>query len=718
MIFSYLLRTVFSTGIFIFLITAQVMAQVMSQGVNENKPTELPVVEVEGQVTDSPARMELEFKLEEVPGGTNIIDLDKKTSSQATLSDVLGFEPGIIMQEFFGGNDQPRLNIRGSGIQDNPVSRGVQLLYDGLPLNQADGSFIIGLLDPEHAMLVSVYRGANGMQYGASTLGGAINFIQRNGSNSDAALHLEAGSFDTFNGSISFSGEEKKWDYYFISGHSQSDGFRQHSEGKRSNVMMNAGYKFANNENRTYFNFTDNVFEIPFVLPRDRVLNDPDSILGEGDSSLDSILNILKRDPLRDTRQYRLANKTTLRGIDSDQTMGVYAEKIEDYFKNPLTHTITESTNLGVEYSYKLYLDEEGEDLSGSYQFSLSANQGDMPRELYANNRETGQRLHRFGNLDLKAGNLALGIQAIDSWSESLQWVMSLQWVTNERDIKDKQTPGLLDSDFSYHSVNPKLGLIYHQNDHTRYFTNISRSSEAPTFWQLLLNDALPVHDRQSVSVNPLELQEALTFEIGSEGERENFSWQLNYYYSWIKDELISEIDDDFAINGRTVNYSDDTFHQGIELELNNLLLKGWLYKHDQLKSRLVYNFADYQFDGGRFDGNQIAGIPEHLLQDELNYQIEGKFSIAPNVKWQPQDAYADHVNVMVQDAYTLWGIKLNYQPHQALRFFAVFDNLTNETYQTSYVIHGSAVDDNGSLVPTFIPGAGFNMSVGMVLKW
>jgi len=40
------------------------------------------------------------------------------------------------MQELFGGNDQPRLNIRGSGIQDNPVSRGVQLFMMAYPLTR------------------------------------------------------------------------------------------------------------------------------------------------------------------------------------------------------------------------------------------------------------------------------------------------------------------------------------------------------------------------------------------------------------------------------------------------------------------------------------------------------------------------------------------------------------------------------------------------------
>ncbi len=101
-------------------------------------------------------------RLAHIPGGTNLIDPQSETRL-ATLRDALDYQPGILIQEFFGGADQPRLNIRGSGIQSNPVNRGILLLQDGLPLNEADGSFIIGLLEPRNAAFVSVRRGANAL---------------------------------------------------------------------------------------------------------------------------------------------------------------------------------------------------------------------------------------------------------------------------------------------------------------------------------------------------------------------------------------------------------------------------------------------------------------------------------------------------------------------------------------------------------------------------
>lgn len=691
---------------------------VMGGVAKANSGKQLPDVEVREEASEgSLQRHDIESELRVVPGGTNIVDLDKIKGNQATLDDVLSFQPGIILQEFFGGNDQPRLNIRGSGIQDNPVSRGIQLLYDGMPLNQADGSFIIGLLDPEQAMLISIFRGANGMQYGASTLGGAINFIQRSGLNSPPSLRLEAGSYNAFNGNVSVGGKQNNWDYFLQAGHDRGDGFRPHNEGERSNLLLNLGYGFDAGENRTLLHYTDNFFQSPFLLPKDRAISHPDSVLGDGDTALDRGVNIYNRDPFRDTQQLRLGNKTTLRQQNSDQTFGVYVERVDDYFKNPLQHVITESTTTGVEYSYRLF-DEHDSEHGSEYQIAVSVNHGDMPREYFANDPQTGQRLHRFAHLDLQANNLVMGAQAVKALSDPWQLVASLQWVYNERNIEDLQTPGLLDGDFLYRSINPKLGLIYHLDENARIFANVSRSSEAPTFWQLVTGLGDLPNIRQAVGLNKLQLQESLTLEIGSQGSRYGLSWQVNYFYSWIENELISEINDNFALRGRTVNYSDDTYHQGVEVYIQKRLSDNLLLANDRLSSRFVYNFADYRFEGGRYQGNHIAGIPKHLLQAELIYDVGNGFSILPNLKWQPEDAFADHVNVTLQEAYALWGLKLDYRLNKVLRLYADLDNLTDEVYQSSYVIHGSAIDTSGDFRPSFIPGAGFNFTVGLFWQW
>ncbi|MCK5832021.1 MAG: TonB-dependent receptor plug domain-containing protein, partial [Methylococcales bacterium] len=309
----------------------------------------LPGITVTGKHDPArPTKMGIQKMLSDVPGGTNLLDLDDAVTSNGTLNDVLGNEPGIIMQEFFGGNDQPRLNIRGSGIQDNPVDRGIQLLYDGLAVNQADGSFILGLLPTEQMRYVSVFRGANALQYGGSTLGGAINMTSRTGLNSDNFIRLQGGSFDSFNGSLGVGGKHKKWDYYLGAGHSRTDGFRHQSEGERTNVSFNTGYQFSDDvENRTWFNYTDNYFQIPFVVQKQIAHDHPKAVIGDGfannfpppatlpkpavehpafgwnaQGGWDGVFNANKSNPHRDSEQFRLANKTTISTENTDHEFG------------------------------------------------------------------------------------------------------------------------------------------------------------------------------------------------------------------------------------------------------------------------------------------------------------------------------------------------------------------------------------------------------------
>jgi iron complex outermembrane receptor protein len=736
---------------------------------NAEEPMALPGVTVMGKHDPArPGRTELKQTLSNVPGGTNLLDLDETLTGNATLNDVLGNEPGIIMQEFFGGNDQPRLNIRGSGIQDNPVARGVQLLYDGMPVNQPDGSFVLGLLPTEQMRFVSVYRGANAFQYGGSTLGGAINMSSRTGLNSENFIRLQGGSFDTFNGSLGVGGTYDKWDYYVGAGYSRLDGFRHQNDGERTNVSFNTGYRFNDNvENRTWFNYTDNHFQIPFVVQKQIAHDHPRAVIGDGFANnfpppatlpapavghpvfgwnarggWDGLFDANKRNPFRDSEQFRLANKTYVSTENTDYEFGVYGELLDDTFTDPLSHTVIESKNIGFNYSLlntASYLTQKDQFL-----LSISFNAGEMPTEYWVNNPQNGSRLFRFGDLDMDALNSAIGIQYTGNVTENIQLIAGLQWLHSEREIKGTgSTPPSpasfdkvvvnIDRDFTYDAFNPKIGLIFKPMDDVKIFANISRSMEAPTFNHLVTRTVSPLIV-PGVTVNPpavppfadaaigsgiaiknLDDQVAWTFEVGTQGSWKNLSWQASYYYSKVEDELITLVTG-FAVNAETFNYPADTIHQGVELGLDAVLGKGLFLPNDKITAKLVYNYSDFTFDGGMFDGNQIAGIPEHLGYTELAYHIGDNFFIAPNIRWQPSDTFVDHSNTLVQDDYLLLGLKASYQPieSKSLRFFSDLKNITDTRYESSYVIRGIS----SATQPTFLPGSGFSVMVGAEFTW
>lgn len=157
-------------------------------------PTEVEAVVVTGRRTAAVVARE---RAALTPGGASVIGASSyDTEGAVLLADALAGAPGVVVQTFFGGNDQPRLQLRGSGLQQNPAERGVLFLQDGLPLNRADGSYVVSLVDPRQAAFIEVFRGYAANRLGATVLGGALNFVSPSGADAPGLrLQLEGGSF-------------------------------------------------------------------------------------------------------------------------------------------------------------------------------------------------------------------------------------------------------------------------------------------------------------------------------------------------------------------------------------------------------------------------------------------------------------------------------------------------------------------------------------------
>src|SRR6185295_16133612 len=138
---------------------------------------------------------------------------------------------GVFVQSRIPGAEDTRLSIRGSGIQRTFPGRGVKILQDGAPLNFSDGAFDLVALEPLAARYIEVYRGANALQYGAATMGGAINFLSYTGFDAPPLLlRGEAGSYGYLRGQAAAAGVRGDTDYYASLSLSTLDGYQAHSE--------------------------------------------------------------------------------------------------------------------------------------------------------------------------------------------------------------------------------------------------------------------------------------------------------------------------------------------------------------------------------------------------------------------------------------------------------------------------------------------------------
>lgn len=201
---------------------------------------------------------------------------EQQTRYVADLRDALKDVPGVFAESRYG--QELRLSLRGSNLTRDYHIRGVELLQDGIPMTFADGGGDAYSIDPHYYRAIEIYKGGNGLAYGASTLGGAINFISPTAYTpiSPNYLNVEGGSFETLRGQAQASRIIGDFDILLNGSYSHSLGYRGHEQSNYLMLNGNAGYRISKNiETRFYFGMYDTGQQIPGTLYLDQVISAP-----------------------------------------------------------------------------------------------------------------------------------------------------------------------------------------------------------------------------------------------------------------------------------------------------------------------------------------------------------------------------------------------------------------------------------------------------------
>lgn len=644
-----------------------------------------------------------------IAGSTSLVQMSPLRQRLSTLKDALAMQPGVIIQEFFGLNDQPRLNIRGSGIQSNPQRRGVYLLQDGIPVNFADGSYIIGVMDPMTAHFVEVFKGANALNFGASTLGGAINFVSPTANKQHGAntlVKVEGGSYGYRAVAASMGYRWQTSDAHISTSYSAQDGHRLYNHNTRWSIAANYGLQSLNGqvENRTYLHFTWLKFQFPGPLNMQQLMDNPKQVNAGVDLPFSMGPNVLRDKPRRFARMIRVANRTGIRlNANSDLVAAVYYQYADDQFVFPITISIPHSYHHdgGLTVSYRLNTGKH------HLRAGLVASAGQIDRRTYIN--KDGLESFMFAHDDLQARNLALFAEDLIRLTSKLNFVVDAHLVYNERNSSDRFPQPDLRPWYSHMSkkyryfrsqsttlnqhwtaFNPRIGLIYSpfKGEDVQLFGNLSRSYEPPTFDELVGTEVTT-----NINTSPkrlyaiaLDKQTATTLELGSKGRTTRFSWNVAAYRSWVHNEIL-EVKDYVRGIKRTENYP-TTLHQGVEVGLNAVVADNpWGINAGKLTLGGVYDFSDFRFSGGKYQGKRLAGIPQHYLNLSAEYEHSCGLSIAAQVEWKPGETPIDHTNTMFQPAYRVWNVRAAYALGKNISLYVEMKNVANSRYASSYVI-------------------------------
>ncbi len=684
-----------------------------AQTATNKPPVKLPEVVVTGKKEAPashtvPTAEQAKEAIYTTPGGVSLIKAEEfRTGRISNMKDMLEYTPGVFVQSRFGA-DESKISIRGSGINRITPLRGLKLMQDGAPLNLADGTSDMQSIEPFAVSYIEVFRGANALQYGSTSMGGAVNYVTPTGYTADLAqARLELGSFGYIRGQVSSGQVVGQADYYVSVTDGRQDGYRVHARQSNQRVFSNFGWQFAEGiESRMYYTYTLADMKLPgsitkALLEANPQLADPASVAG---------------DRHRAFELHRIANKTSFAaGIGRMEVNTFWSHK--DYYHPFTTVTDENSNDFGTDIRWRY--DEDVLGRRNQFVVGFSPTGGWVENATFASNAGNrgalvAQSYRTAENLDLYAENR--------HWvGDKLSLVTGAQITWANRDVQGKVAQPTFNQE--YWGLNPKVGFIYEQSEKVQFFGNVSRSFEPPSFGDMgnVTAGVPPV----SIFI-PREAQSAWTVELGTRGESGRFGWDVTAFHAWVDNELLSLALPDGTPNG-SLNAS-TTVHMGVEAGATARVWEGLTTTDKQGKDadaivfRANYLWSRLRFqDDHVFRDNTIAGIPEHYLRFEALYQHPCGFYAGPNVEWVATKSPIDLANRFYTDPYALVGLKAGFKTKHGLSGFVEVRNLTDKRYAaTTAVLRTAATGPGGTVVdqPSFFPGDGRGFYTGIEWKW
>jgi len=644
----------------------------------EDEANVLAPVTVEGSAENAAAETPIELQREQAltPGAVTLLDTQTLNERNVvSIGDMLRYVPGIWTATGATG-DATFLSSRGSNLDaTNFDGNGVKLMIDGLPVTAADGNNHNSFIDPMAARYAVIARGANALTYGASTLGGAIDFISPTARNTNNQISLSGGSHGTVQSRITGGVVAGDKDALVTVEQRSYDGYREHQEQQRGSVYANTGWQISDTvENRFYFFYTDNDQELAGSLTRAQFDEDPYQA-GENNERGNFLKNV---------ETWRVANRT--RWQLSDTSNLVVGVSFED---QSLYHPIVENP------FFSLLIDNDQTTFGTTVRFDKQMGNHDLLLGLnYGQTWVKGGNYTHSGGIrdalttkvDNKADNLEIFV--MDRWHFAERWtlVYGAQAVTGSREVDNVNVSSgaQRNPNDTYESFNPRLGVIYQVADRSELFANVSKLYEAPTLYEL--------EDEVQANNDTLDAMQGVVGEVGTRGvapfgQDNEWNWEVAVYYAQIEDEILS-VEKPGAPGTSQVTNVEDTIHAGVEALFGaSFALGDGQHRIEPLLS-LTYN--DFTFDNDPVYGdNQLPVAPEFFIKGEVMYRHANGFFAGPTFDIV-DDRFADFENSYEVDGYELVGLRTGVT-RDAWEVYLEGRNLTDEAYVANLTVRNDA---------------------------
>jgi iron complex outermembrane recepter protein len=676
--------------------TTTVLAREFSK-IETDNVTKLETMVVKGKGTEKPKKSDPKLvatrtEVNESAGGVSLVNIDEmRDRNVSNIADFFRYTPGVWAASQ-SGNDETFISARGSNLDATGFDgNGIKLLQDGLPVTAADGNNHNRVIDPLASQYAVVARGGNALKYGASTLGGAIDFTTPTAHNSPMArLSLSGASFGEFlgRGTVSKVFNDKLDGLLTVEG-KVWDGYRDHNKQDRVGVYGNFGWQITDSiVNRTFYSYINNNQQFPGQLTREEFETNPKQASKQA----------LGGNYQLNVETHRVANKTTWT-IDDRSSLEVGFSFEDQKLYHPIVDKVmvdfdgpgpmqpqevfsllvdTEQKDWGTSARYNLHLDSH--DILLGMNFGINSETGGYYRNDHGRRNGLTNQLHKDAS--------TVEVFAQDHWHINERWTLTpaLQGVFAQREVNSigvNPVTGQLNGRNShpndnYQGINPSLGLAYRFLKDATTYANVSRLYEPPTNYNLTDNTIT------NAQAPALKAMEGTSLEIGTRGTHDfnalnSMNWDVSLYYSWLNHEILSVS----PMQGVSLATNvDRTIHAGIESLIGGKFALDGKGTHS-IAPMFSFTYNHFNFDNDPVYGNnRLPAAPSYFLKGEALYHHSSGFFVGPTVDVAGR-RYGDFVNSYKIPGYALLGVRAGWAQGHYKVFFEG-RNLLDKNYVAS----------------------------------
>lgn len=540
------------------------------------------------------------------------------------LDEWLNRVPGIFFQNRYNFAQNIRISTRGFGARAPFGVRGILLLSDGFPETLPDGQAQVDAVDLQSLVGAEVMRGPSSVLYGNAS-GGVIALRTEDGEGLvptvQTRLGLGSDGFSQFG--LQAGGQWNRVHAWVSVSDLDYEGQRDHSSTKKRLFNANATFSLAPSHRlKLAVTVLDQPFgEDPGALIREQIRNDRWQASVQSESL--NAGQTVRQERVGMLHEMDLANQNLLSSYVFRTSRDFEQQLPSSFFPSLIAF---QRAFYGVGSSLRVSQFNDWRFTAG-----LDWAKQDDDRQRYRVDSK-GAVVAQTQNERQLAESSALFVQAHRQWKD-WSFQVGLRYDQLDLTIDEFSQPVATLTTQRFNEWNWMAGTTYAFRPRLSGFLNWSEGFESPTFTEI---KDLTGGGGFSRALSPAY---ASNHEAGMRAFWEDGQLEASVFWIDTRDEIVvvDSFDgvDIFGNAGKTKRLG---FELGMEHTWNEAL--HW---------SLAYTYADYQFeefafDGVRFEGNALPGLPKHSIFSQGKFLLNDSWSLFVDGLWVGS-MFADNAN-------------------------------------------------------------------------